>query len=85
MSKPPLTAGEIALTDQLLAAVNEDVVSLAKSVRAGDVLRGEAQNTADFIAYLSQKHSPESLAALFVAAVRRIPDSTITEEGEPDA
>jgi len=74
MSKPPLTPGQGAQADQLAATAADEIALLARSVRAGDARRGEAQNLANFIAYLIDLHSAEYLAALVVAAVRQIPD-----------
>ena len=74
MSKPPPMAAETAAADQLSAAANDEVASLAKVIRMGDARDGEAQNLANFIADLAHKHPPQFLAALFVAAVRQIPD-----------
>lgn len=73
MSKPPLSPGDTAVADQLAAAANDEVASLAKAVRMGDAVDGEAQNLANFIAYLTRQHPAQYLAALFVVAVRQVP------------
>jgi len=72
MTGPPLSPGDIAIGDQLLAAAGEELDTLVAAVRAGDEKHGEAQNLADFMAYLGSAHSSPYLAALVVVAVRRI-------------
>jgi len=74
MSKLPLSPGEGALADQMAAEAADRVAILTQSVRAGDAKHGEAQNLANFIAYLSDLHPAPYLAALVVAAVRQIPE-----------
>ena len=67
-----MSPGDLAIGDQLLAAAAEDLDTLAQVVRMGDEKHGEAQNLADFMAYLNSVHSPPYLAALVVVAARRI-------------
>jgi len=74
MSKPPLSPGAVALADQMAAGAADEVAILARAVRASDAKHGEAQNLANFIAYLSDLHPAPYLAALVVAAVRQIPE-----------
>jgi len=74
MSKPPLSPGQGAQADQLAATAADDIATIVKVVRSGDARNGEAQNLANFIAYLSDLHPAPYLAALVVAAVRQIPE-----------
>lgn len=76
MSTPPLTPGETATADQLPADANAYLDTLIAGIRTGDEAAGEAQNLADFTAYLSSEHAPASLAALLVIAARRIGETS---------
>jgi hypothetical protein len=72
MSKPPFTPGETAIVDQAMDDVGAELDKLVRDVQFGDAEVGNAQNTANFIAFLHSKHDPSYLAALVVVAARRI-------------
>jgi hypothetical protein len=73
MSKPPLTPGTAAAADQLMAYCRDELATLAPAIRAGDEAHGEAQNGANFVAYLTQGNNAPFLAALVIAAIRQLP------------
>jgi hypothetical protein len=72
VSRPPLSPGDVAAADQLMAVMGPELDTLTEAVRTGDEEHGEAQNLANFIAWLSSRYDSSHLAALLVTAARRI-------------
>jgi hypothetical protein len=72
MSKPPLTPAETSQADELMAFARDDLTELTAVIRRGDAEKGVTQNGANFVAYLCERHNPEYLAALVVAAARQL-------------
>ena len=72
MTRPPMSPGDIAVGDQLLAFASEDLDVIVTAVRTGDEQFGAARNLGNIMAYLVEEHSQPYLAALVVVAARRI-------------
>ena len=70
--QPPLTPAEISAADELMAYARDDLAALVRNIRAGNAVKGEAQNGANFTAWLCNRYPSAYLAVLVIAAARQI-------------